>query len=367
MAGLAVRCWSKSSALINCLTLTLQVLNLLLYKSTHPFLRLVPALLFGFVFLGLIQFVVAFYLAAYAQLVYDYSSPAVVAMGGLAVLWVSVLFALWWTFFWAGFSVWGHRLAAVVGLLYATLGLLNLITLAATPGNGAASVLSLLWIALGLVIAAASYFWLKLTKVASVSPQPCCSLRNVVVGFGVFALLFCTALSLGYVIQNAVVAAETSRFPPQGKLFTFPYKSYTLTMHLNCQGPSSPSPTIICEHGGGSNSVSYQATADYLIQQGRRVCRYDRLGYGWTPTWIQYLPDSVIESGFILVELLHAAGESGPFVCIGHSAGAAACVSFALAAAPRNISVVGIGSYDGFPDLIRGGTKLLRWLAQQLS
>ena len=43
--------------------------------------------------------------------------------------------------------------------------------------------------------------------------------------------------------------------------------------------------------------------------------------------------------GELLLRLLAAAEESGPYQCVGHSAGGKACLSFATAAASESVAV----------------------------
>jgi hypothetical protein len=52
---------------------------------------------------------------------------------------------------------------------------------------------------------------------------------------------------------------------------------------MRCQGPANSSlATFVLEAGGGSPGVSLAGIADALAAAGRRVCWYDRLGYGWS-------------------------------------------------------------------------------------
>mmetsp|Transcript_15494 Transcript_15494/g.30590 ORF Transcript_15494/g.30590 Transcript_15494/m.30590 type:complete len:367 (-) Transcript_15494:35-1135(-) len=110
--------------------------------------------------------------------------------------------------------------------------------------------------------------------------------------------------------------------------------------------------------GGGEllffDSLALKGIADELSNtHGMRTCIYDRIGYGWTPSlYVKGKDDGFPDSGTLLQKLLTAAGEAGPFVCVGHSAGAAACMRFAEAAKGE---VTGIAMMDGYPDLIVGG------------
>lgn len=234
--------------------------------------------------------------------------------------------------------------------------------LASTPGEAAGAVLVLLWSTAGVHSAVSSLLWLKHRPDAATlwsTFRCCCSLRSAAVIFGIVVVLFGSFFGFAFTAQNLLQASEYQQFPPPGRLVTFNYQGNDITMHLWCrEGTNSTGarPTMLGEHGGGSNSVSFDALAEVWLADGRRVCSYDRLGYGWTPSWIQKRTGGIIESGTILVHLLLAAGEQGPFVCSGHSAGAAACVSFALEATRLSrIQVVGVVGLDGYPDLIRAG------------
>uniref|UniRef100_A0A6U5B7F5 AB hydrolase-1 domain-containing protein n=1 Tax=Hemiselmis andersenii TaxID=464988 RepID=A0A6U5B7F5_HEMAN len=126
-------------------------------------------------------------------------------------------------------------------------------------------------------------------------------------------------------------------------------------MHIACSGPTdSGKSTFVMEHGGGSNSLALKAIADDLAaSHGRRACVYDRLGYGWTPSMYRKGKGEVFPtSGELLKSLLANAGETGPYTCVGHSAGGHACLRFALAVGDQ---VTGIAILDGYPDLISAG------------
>jgi hypothetical protein len=92
--------------------------------------------------------------------------------------------------------------------------------------------------------------------------------------------------------------------------------------------------------------------ADRIADAGYRACVYDRLGYGWTPSHLTMSDASVgTSSAEILSLVLEKAGEKGPYVCVGHSAGADKCLRFAATSS----NVKGIAFLDGYPDIIRAG------------
>jgi pimeloyl-ACP methyl ester carboxylesterase len=100
--------------------------------------------------------------------------------------------------------------------------------------------------------------------------------------------------------------------PPLGKL----YDVGGHKMHLYCVG--SGSPTVVLEAGAGAFALDW-----YFVQPGvariTRVCSYDRAGHGWSE--LGPLPRTAVQAAHDLNALLHAAGEKGPFVVVGHSLG----------------------------------------------
>jgi len=115
---------------------------------------------------------------------------------------------------------------------------------------------------------------------------------------------------------------------------------------------------VVFEHGGGASSVAGDGLMSELRMRGVRTCQYDRLGYGWTPSLVQRGGPNPT-SGELLLNLLEVANEaSSPMICVGHSAGAAACLEFAIAIANRTapLRLFGVVMLDGYPDLVRAGS-----------
>jgi len=90
-------------------------------------------------------------------------------------------------------------------------------------------------------------------------------------------------------------------------------------LHLNCTGEAKPNqPRVILESGVGDFSVEWS-----LVQPGvsrvARVCSYDRGGDGWSELGPH--PRTFHQIVYELHTLLERAGETPPFVLVGHSYG----------------------------------------------
>lgn len=353
--------------------------------SKSKILLWTPVVLACFFVAGLIVFAACFGTAFATGSVYMYSTPLTAMWCGICTMWLSGLLCFWWFFLGQRFSVWGHWFSFSVCTLFGVCGLINLISFACSPNEAAASVMSLLWISLGAFGCVSSFIWINEAKqndgfhdlegehhqedhegqlghcscpdCCCKCCSSCCTGRNWLLALGMLALIFLGVFGIGFTIQAAYSAADYNNFPPVGKLYTVNVGGKTLTLHMHCSGPlSSNTSTLIFQHGGGSSSVAGMGLMSYWTAAQRRVCIYDRLGYGWTPSL--YLQSSILNptSGDVLVQLLQQAQEPGPFVCVGHSAGAAACVEFALSAnQSSSVRVTGIAMLDGYPDLIRPG------------
>jgi len=181
----------------------------------------------------------------------------------------------------------------------------------------------------------------------------------------VMALLLC--FTSAYMVQSVRSAANARSYSPPGNIYTVEIREgLNVRMHLYCSGGNTPKDsavaTVIFEHGGGSNHASLLALADQVESTfGSRVCVYDRLGYGFTPTLYTSVGDRsrLPNGGIILSKLLDEAGETGPFVCAGHSAGAEQCLWLAHASTGSELPesrVMGVALMDGYPDLISPGS-----------
>jgi pimeloyl-ACP methyl ester carboxylesterase len=112
--------------------------------------------------------------------------------------------------------------------------------------------------------------------------------------------------------QRIAISQVREQFPAPGKLIDVGGH----LMHIHCIG--SGSPIVVIDAGNGSFSVEWTPIQEQLSQE-TRVCTYDRAGYGWSE------PGPEPRTGVQVVEELHtlleAAGESGPYLLVGHSLG----------------------------------------------
>jgi pimeloyl-ACP methyl ester carboxylesterase len=116
-------------------------------------------------------------------------------------------------------------------------------------------------------------------------------------------------LSLALMWPLTVSAVDA---PSYGRLYTVDDAQY----HLYCTGQGSP--TVLLEAGVGGFSMNWYAVQPELSQH-TRVCSYDRLGYGWSqPLNARHNPTQAVGD---LHQLLANAGESAPYIMVGHSYG----------------------------------------------
>jgi len=95
-------------------------------------------------------------------------------------------------------------------------------------------------------------------------------------------------------------------------------------LHVNCTGHGTP--TVVVETGLGDFSF------DWLLVQNEvshftRICTYDRAGYAWSEPGPK--PRTFDQINLELRDALHALGEKGPFVLVGHSFGGPVVRNFA--------------------------------------
>lgn len=112
---------------------------------------------------------------------------------------------------------------------------------------------------------------------------------------------------------NLVVSAALQhRYPAPGKI----YRVNGYAMHLYCTG--SGAPTVVVEAGLGDDFIGWQKVQPE-VAKFTRVCTYDRAGLGWSDD--QPGPHDAQHIVRQLHALLQAAGETGPIVMVGASAG----------------------------------------------
>ncbi|MEO0560619.1 MAG: alpha/beta hydrolase [Chloroflexota bacterium] len=98
-----------------------------------------------------------------------------------------------------------------------------------------------------------------------------------------------------------------------------------IEMHFRCEGEGSP--TVVLESGAGTPYLNWWEIQADLVQDVR-TCVYDRQGLGWSEYTGQIpTPTYVAQT---LHTLLERAGESEPYVLVGHSMGGIYVREFAV-------------------------------------
>ena len=130
--------------------------------------------------------------------------------------------------------------------------------------------------------------------------------------------LFFSAVGGGY---------ETYRETADGTSYAMPGRLIDVgghKLHLNCTGTGSP--TVVLEPGLGEPSTAMAWIAPDVAAT-TRVCVYDRAGRGWSES--AGAPQDGAQVATDLHTLLDRAGEQGPYVLAGHSAGGLYVLNFA--------------------------------------
>lgn len=119
-------------------------------------------------------------------------------------------------------------------------------------------------------------------------------------------------LAAGFIYQQQATARDLEAYPPPGKLV----KVDNIDMHIYCEGEGTP--TVILESGLGAYSLAWWTIRETVTQE-TRTCVYDRASMGWSSfTDTVSTHDIIIDN---LHTLLDNAGETPPYILVGHSAG----------------------------------------------
>jgi pimeloyl-ACP methyl ester carboxylesterase len=131
----------------------------------------------------------------------------------------------------------------------------------------------------------------------------------------VIAGVILLAALAGWLYELAAESVDRKRYPPPGKLID----AGGFQLHMCSLGERRPGqPVVILESGHGWWSLTWNPVLRQIAQL-TRVCAYDRAGYGWSErSNRQHTPQQVAAE---LHTLLKNAGESGPYVLVGHSLG----------------------------------------------
>jgi pimeloyl-ACP methyl ester carboxylesterase len=194
--------------------------------------------------------------------------------------------------------------------------------------------------------------------------------RRSVTGAGRWMLLPVVAVlglaSLGTTYENIAERSDRGTYPAPGT-------SYAVNghrMHLDCHGHGGP--TVVLSNGLGGTSATWARIAGPVARTAR-VCAYDRPGQGWSEETAH--PQDGVAVAKDLHALLATAGETGPFVLVGHSTGGTYAMTYA-ARYPEQVAglvlldssspyqLTKVDAYPGQYAVMRRGLALLPTLAR---
>ena len=110
-------------------------------------------------------------------------------------------------------------------------------------------------------------------------------------------------------------------FPPPGKMVSI---GAGRRIQIDCRGIGSP--TVVFESGFGPGGPTSWSSVQQDVAGTTRSCSYSRAGIMWSDP--ASTPRSPYNIAADLHSALHAAGEQGPFVLVGHSYGGPYAVLF---------------------------------------
>ncbi|WP_372735882.1 alpha/beta fold hydrolase [Nocardioides sp.] len=134
------------------------------------------------------------------------------------------------------------------------------------------------------------------------------------------ALVLLAVASVGAGVRNIGTDSFADTYPAPGAIHSLGDHD----LHLDCRGQGQP--TVVLISGLGEFSGSWARILDGVAPT-TRVCAYDRAGQGWSDD-VEH-PQDGIAAAEDLHALLAAAGESGPFVLVGHSIGGPHAMTYA--------------------------------------
>jgi pimeloyl-ACP methyl ester carboxylesterase len=180
------------------------------------------------------------------------------------------------------------------------MGLVGAALLLFAPGNAALTTASWVWPPFVLALVA----WMGVQLRRHLRGRSRWLLYPVLATFVVGAV--------GGTYENLALARDSHRYAMPGRL----YDVGGYRLHLNCTG--SGSPTVVVESGMGEFSPSWSRIMP-AVTPTTRICAYDRAGQGWSDDAPS--PQDGLQVADDLHTLLGRAGESGPYVLVGHSTG----------------------------------------------
>lgn len=145
------------------------------------------------------------------------------------------------------------------------------------------------------------------------------------------ALVLLAVASVGAGVRNIATDSFADTYPAPGAIHSVGDHD----LHLDCRGQGQP--TVVLVSGLGEFSGSWARILDGVAPT-TRVCAYDRAGQGWSDD-VEH-PQDGIAAAEDLHALLAAAGETGPFVLVGHSIGGPYAMTYAASYADEVAGMV---------------------------
>jgi pimeloyl-ACP methyl ester carboxylesterase len=133
-------------------------------------------------------------------------------------------------------------------------------------------------------------------------------------------LILLAAASVGAGLRGITTDSFASTYPAPGAVHSVGDHD----LHIDCRGDGRP--TVVLISGLGEFSASWARIRDAVVPT-TRVCAYDRAGQGWSDDVAH--PQDGIAAARDLHTLLVEAGETGPFVLVGHSIGGPYAMAYA--------------------------------------
>jgi len=113
-----------------------------------------------------------------------------------------------------------------------------------------------------------------------------------------------------------------------------------IATYIDCRG--SGSPTVILDSGLGTGAAGWGFVPERLAGAGLRACTWDRPGIGNSASMGRH---TAVDLAAHLRATLASAGESGPFVVVGHSLGGVYARVFGAAYREEVVGVVLVDPY----------------------
>ncbi|KAJ1928055.1 hypothetical protein IWQ60_002403 [Tieghemiomyces parasiticus] len=165
--------------------------------------------------------------------------------------------------------------------------------------------------------------------------------------FFILTLLFVFVFLFFLVFQGIWLAADRHNYPAPGSRVDVSVNGTDpFALHVYCQGPANPGKaTYLVHNEEGTPMTALMALQISLANRNRRVCLYDRPGYGWSdPGYVAQRPEYVVNA---LKAALDSLKEKGPYILLGYGAGGEYAQLFSHIYPTQT---AGVGLIDSFPN-----------------